>query len=155
MARLNVDIYGHPPRINAVRVGLPPEVATVGIGPQADGNGQGPGPRKGGRESTPRSKRKKGRGGVRRVSGCESPEKRNLLLPYALAKCSEDEAVTFEAHMLACASCFQALKTLDRAGNLLRQAINSPSPALDRLRLALGGARFVVSGGSHPRTPRV
>jgi hypothetical protein len=62
--------------------------------------------------------------------------------------------VRFEAHVLVCGSCFRALKTLDRAGTLIQQFLATESPARDSVRSALGGGRFVESGGSRPRTPR-
>jgi hypothetical protein len=42
-------------------------------------------------------------------------------LPYALSRCSENDALGFEAHLLACETCFQDLKTLDRAGKLIQE----------------------------------
>jgi hypothetical protein len=129
---------------------LPREVLTVGIPPHSEAHEAGDRPRKGGQDrgATP-GKKKKARK-VRAPSGCQSPS-RSLLLPYALSRCTEDEAVAFEAHLLACGSCFQALKTLDRAGTLIRQFISTESPSLDRVRQALGGGRFVSSGGTRPR----
>jgi hypothetical protein len=64
---------------------------------------------------------------------CINPEVRRLLVPYAISRCRESEAVRFEAHMLACPVCFRDLKTLDRAGALLKSHLPPPRSAEDEL----------------------
>jgi hypothetical protein len=151
---MHVEFSGQPsPRPAPGRVGMPWEVLTVGMPPHSEGDAKRDRPRRGGREpgNTPPGKKQRARK-VRPASGCQSSA-RSLLVPYALSRCGEDEAVTFEAHLLACQSCFQSLKTLDRAGNLIQQFMATESPALERVRQALGGG-FVTSGGTPPRGHR-
>ena len=64
---------------------------------------------------------------------CCTHEERALLVPYACSSCTDEEALTFEAHLLMCARCFEDLKTLDRAGVLIREFADSKSPGLERL----------------------
>lgn len=56
--------------------------------------------------------------GHSRRSMCSKKE-RELLLPYALTGCRQEEGVAFEAHLLQCEACFEDLKTLDRAAALI------------------------------------
>ena len=71
---------------------------------------------------------------------CQDPVSRALLVPYALGTCSDAEAEGLEAHLLACETCFQDLKVLDRAGALLRAYADSGARGLDRLRTQAGPA---------------
>jgi hypothetical protein len=64
-----------------------------------------------------------------------------LLVPYALARCPDEEAEVFEAHLLGCGLCFDDLKSLDRAGLVIREYLGSESPSIDRLRDSLLRAR--------------
>lgn len=101
--------------------------------PRADGseNPPRPGRRHGGgvAKGSP-APRPGGRRGVR-SSGCREPDVRALLLPYALSRCTEKEAVAFEAHLLGCAACFRDLKCLVRLGTLLRELLGPGASRLD------------------------
>ena len=70
-----------------------------------------------------------------------SESERSLLLLYALQGCLDDEALDFEAHLLGCETCFQDLKTLDRARTLVQEALAADPDVLQRLRTALGDYR--------------
>lgn len=65
------------------------------------------------------------------------PLRRALLLRYALSRCSEKEAQALEAHLLLCEACFEDLKTLDRAGVLLRELTGPGALTLEQV-LELG-----------------
>ena len=54
---------------------------------------------------------------------------RALLLPYALLGCTDEQETTFEAHMLGCTTCFEDLKALDRAAELIH-SLDGTEPAL-------------------------
>jgi hypothetical protein len=73
------------------------------------------------------------------AAGCTDSPARSLLLPYALSRCGENDALRFEAHVLECETCFQDLKALDRAGTLIQEF------------LASGGA---IGQGLDPRPAR-
>jgi len=77
---------------------------------------------------------------VTEAACCDQPE-RALLLLYALSSCSEEEALDFEAHLLDCDTCFEDLKTLDRARMLVREALAADSPVPERVRSSLRGIR--------------
>jgi hypothetical protein len=79
-----------------------------------------------------------GASGAPRPQGTSPPrrcthEERALLVPYACSSCTDEEALGFEAHLLLCAQCFEDLKTLDRAGVLIREFADSKSAGLERL----------------------
>ena len=61
-----------------------------------------------------------GASGAREPPACRDEEARALLVRYVLARCSEEEAIRFEGHLLLCDLCFEDVKVLDRAGILLR-----------------------------------
>ena len=52
---------------------------------------------------------------------CAEPERRALLVPYALGRLGEDEALDFEVHLLMCETCFKDVKILDKASRLIRE----------------------------------
>ena len=64
---------------------------------------------------------------------CRDAAGRALLVPYACSSCTDEEALTFEAHMLTCAACFEDLKVLDRAGVVIREFTSTRSEPLERL----------------------
>ena len=72
---------------------------------------------------------------------CNEPQERSLLLLYALSACLDDEALDFEAHMLGCETCFEDLKTLDRARLLVQEAMAGDPVVLERIRGAVAGYR--------------
>jgi hypothetical protein len=82
---------------------------------------------------------------------CRVPAARMLLLPYALSQCREAEALRFEAHLLACETCFSDLKTLDRAGALIREFADEKDPVLERVRAALAPTRLPGRRTPKPR----
>ena len=55
--------------------------------------------------------------------GCNDPEARPRLLPYALSACTDDESLEFEVHLLGCPACFRDLRSLGRVGRLLRELL--------------------------------
>ncbi len=77
-----------------------------------------------------------------------------LLVPYALERCPEEEAEVFEAHLLGCGLCFEDLKSLDRAGLVIREYLGSGSPSVDRLRDSLLRARISEPPESQVRRSR-
>jgi hypothetical protein len=88
----------------------------------------------------------------RAKSRCRVPTSRSLLLPYLLSQCSEDQAITLEAHLLACATCFQDLKSLDRAAGVIHELMDTTSPARDQVLALLGGqeTRRLLSRRAEP-----
>ena len=87
------------------------------------------------------------------VDECQEGE-RSLLLLYALQGCLDDEALDFEAHLLGCETCFQDLKTLDRARSLVQEALTADPAVLQRLRTALSDYRRSVQPSSSDRLRR-
>ena len=81
---------------------------------------------------------------------CSGAAERSLLLLYALSGCLDEEALDFEAHLLECEACFQDLKTLDRAGVLVREALAADPAVLTRLRSALTGFRTSLGVSKAP-----
>lgn len=67
---------------------------------------------------------------------------RRLLVPYGLWQCDEDDALEFEAHLMACSACFEDLKHLAHAAELIEEH-SQRTPQSPHLKLKPGG-----SGGS-------
>lgn len=61
-------------------------------------------------------------------SGCESPEFRALLIPYALSSCTEEAEERFESHLLTCDACFRDLKAIDRTRELIQDFVGEDRP---------------------------
>ena len=85
---------------------------------------------------------------------CGDPDSRVLLVPYALARCPDEAAEVFEAHLLGCGACFEDLKSLDRAGRVIHEYLGSGSSAADRLRDSLLRARESAHEGADVRSSR-
>src|SRR5262245_48360687 len=66
-------------------------------------------------------------------SGCRNLPVRMLLLPYALASLREADAITFEAHLLACPACLRDLKSLDRARAVIDEFRTATGRGLEAL----------------------
>ena len=106
---------------------------------------------------TARKTRKPDEGSVRtcsetagRETACPDPQERQMLLLYALSGCLDDEALDFEAHLLGCDSCFEDLKTLDRARTLVQEAMAGEPAVLERVRETLGSYRRTLGLPSSP-----
>ncbi len=116
------------------------EVMTVHFAAGPDGADLDPRPKKGRGKSAPTAS--DGQGAVPERAGpmtrCRDPRARAFLVPYALSSLREESAAVFEAHLLACGSCFRDLKCLDRAGALLRSFMGSGSSASEWVKLGRG-----------------
>lgn len=70
--------------------------------------------------------------------GCAHTARR-LLVPYGLWQCSEDDALEFETHLMTCSSCFEDLKHLAHAAELIEEH-SQRAPQSPRLKLKPGGS---------------
>jgi hypothetical protein len=66
--------------------------------------------------------------------GCVDPELGRRLLAYSLDRLPVAEEIGFEAHMLECDHCFEALRGLDQIESILRAFVDletepTPHPA--------------------------
>jgi len=116
--------------------------------PASDGRGSGKRKRPGHPEApTPPDGRPASDGSA--ISACRDVVGRALLVPYALSRCPEEQALAFEGHLLTCEACFQDLKVLDRAGVLLRECAGSGQ--LDLGVLARDARATARQGDAAPR----
>jgi anti-sigma factor RsiW len=57
-------------------------------------------------------------------AGCVDPRTGLLLLDYSLSRLSPADELEFEAHLLACDHCFDALRGLDQIESILRAFVD-------------------------------
>lgn len=67
--------------------------------------------------------------------GCCDAVTREHLVPYAFGTCDEDASLSFEAHLLDCDACYEDLKVLDRARELVQGWTMPQRSAVRRLRI--------------------
>lgn len=56
------------------------------------------------------------------------------MVPYALSQCTESEGDAVETHLLGCDLCFEDLRVLDRAGEILAEHLGPAGKPGERVR---------------------